>query len=39
MSPWFWGWDERAENFEGTKAFDGNRWNDLHYSVAAKRAA
>ena len=37
--PWFWGWDETTENFEGTKTFDGNRWNDLHYSRAYKEAA
>ncbi|MBI3372700.1 MAG: SAM-dependent methyltransferase [Betaproteobacteria bacterium] len=37
--PWFWGWDERTENFEGTKTFDGNRWNDLHYTRAFKEAA
>lgn len=37
--PWFWGWDERTENFEGTKTFDGNRWNDLHYSRSFKEAA
>ena len=37
--PWFWGWDERSENFEGAKAFDGNRWNDLHYSRSFKEAA
>jgi N-6 DNA Methylase len=37
--PWFWGWDERAENFEGVKTFDGNRWNDLHYSRSFKEAA
>ena len=37
--PWFWGWDERTENFEGAKTFDGNRWNDLHYSRSLKEAA
>jgi len=37
--PWFWGWDESTENFEGAKAFDGNRWNDLHYSRSFKEAA
>ena len=37
--PWFWGWDETTENFEGTKTFDGNRWNDLHYTVENKREA
>jgi len=49
--PWFWGWDENdhavATDFgapiPGTPpagdSFDGNRWNDLHYSRAAKEAA
>lgn len=37
--PWFWGWDERTQNFEGAKTFDGNRWNDLHYSRSFKEAA
>lgn len=37
--PWFWGWDEETENFMGGSAFDGNRWNDLHYSRAVKLAA
>jgi hypothetical protein len=37
--PWFWGWDESAQDFAGGKEFDGNRWNDLHYSRAVKLAA
>jgi hypothetical protein len=37
--PWLWCWDERTENFDGGKAFDGNRWNDLHYSRSFKEAA
>jgi len=37
--PWFWGWDEETQNFMGGSAFDGNRWNDLHYSRAVKLAA
>ena len=37
--PWFWGWDEATADFAGGAAFDGNRWNDLHYSRAAKQAA
>jgi len=49
--PWFWGWDESnpaiATDFGATTpgappagdSFDGNRWNDLHYSRAAKEAA
>jgi hypothetical protein len=49
--PWFWGWDENdhavATDFgapvpgapPATPSFDGNRWNDLHYTRAAKEAA
>jgi hypothetical protein len=37
--PWFWCWDEAAQDFTGAKDFDGNRWNDLHYSRAVKQAA
>ncbi len=37
--PWFWAWDERAQDFAGSKTFDGNRWNDLHYTRAFKEAA
>jgi len=49
--PWFWGWDENstamATDFGAPvpgappagDSFDGNRWNDLHYSLAAKEAA
>jgi hypothetical protein len=38
--PWFWGWDESTPDFAGVgKEPDGNRWNDCHYSLAAKRAA
>jgi len=37
--PWFWKWDERADDFAGGKEFDGARWNDLHYSLAEKRKA
>lgn len=37
--PWFWSWDESAHDFAGSKDFDGNRWNDLHYTRAAKLAA
>ena len=42
--PWFWGCpgagsvDERTD-FAGGTRFDGNRWNDLHYTTAAKQAA
>jgi hypothetical protein len=37
--PWFWGWDGSAQDFMGGKEFDGNRWNDLHYTRAARLAA
>lgn len=37
--PWFWGWDGQTQDFHGDVAFDGNRWNDLHYSRAVKLAA
>lgn len=37
--PWFWGWDEATTDFAGGAGFDGNRWNDLHYSRAVKQAA
>ncbi|MBI1919695.1 MAG: SAM-dependent methyltransferase [Geobacter sp.] len=37
--PWFWGWDGQMENFAGGKEFDGNRWNNLHYTNEQKRTA
>jgi hypothetical protein len=49
--PWFWGWDENdhtlATDFGAPipgappagVSFDGNRWNNLHYTRAAKEAA
>jgi hypothetical protein len=38
--PWFWGWDEVAQDFAGVgNEPDGNRWNDCHYSSAVKKAA
>ena len=49
--PWFWGWDENSPAMTtdfgapdpgappAGDSFDGNRWNDLHYSRAAKEAA
>ncbi len=37
--PWFWGWDETSADFAGREKFDGNRWNDLHYTRAVKQAA
>ena len=37
--PWFWSCEDNATDFAGGKAFDGNRWNDLHYTREAKEAA
>ncbi len=42
--PWFWscpgeGTEADRTDFSGRTEFDGNRWNDLHYSTATKRAA
>ena len=48
--PWFWGWDENSTAMSTNvgapvsgappagDSFDGNRWNDLHYTRAAKEA-
>jgi hypothetical protein len=37
--PWFWGWDGSTDNFMGGKEFDGNRWNNCHYSNNLKQTA
>lgn len=37
--PWFWKWDEQTQDFAGNGEFDGNRWNDCHYTTAFKKAA
>jgi hypothetical protein len=37
--PWFWSWDQRTDDFPGGDAFDGARWNDLHYSLKKKQEA
>ena len=42
--PWFWscpgdGSEPQRTDFRGGAAFDGARWNDLHYTNATKRAA
>lgn len=42
--PWLWGCDgsgaeSERTNFVGMPSFDGNRWNDLHYTSEFKRAA
>jgi hypothetical protein len=34
--PWLWKWDEDAIDFLGGNEFDGNRWNNCHYSTGAK---
>ena len=37
--PWFWDWDEKTQDFMGGKIFDGNRWNDCHFTNMAKQTA
>lgn len=42
--PWFWscpgtGSEAERTDFRGGSNFDGNRWNDLHYTRAVKEAA
>jgi hypothetical protein len=42
--PWFWsypgeGTSSERTDFHGGPDFDGDRWNDLHLTSAAKRAA
>jgi len=37
--PWFWTWDEKTSDFQGSAKFDGNRWNDLHFTTATKQAS
>jgi len=42
--PWFWscpgdGSETERTDFAGGARFDGNRWNDLHYTTASKSAA
>ena len=42
--PWFWscpgtGNEADRTDFPGGPTFDGNRWNDLHYTRAVKEAA
>lgn len=37
--PWFWDWNEKTVDFMGGKTFDGNRWNDCHYTIKFKQAA
>ena len=38
--PWLWNWNGTTIDFMGTgKEPDGNRWNDCHYTIAAKNLA
>jgi hypothetical protein len=37
--PWSWGWDSKSVDFLGGREFDGNRWNDCHYTNKTKQAA
>ena len=42
--PWFWQCDpeknpDHSTDFMGGSGFDGNRWNNLHYSKTIKQAA
>jgi len=42
--PWFWTCDGEGHasarlDFSGSREFDGNRWNDLHYTHNSKQAA
>ena len=42
--PWFWscpgaGTQQDRTDFSGGSAFDGARWNDLHYTTGAKRTS
>ncbi len=37
--PWFWSCEDQSTGFTGGEEFDGNRWNDLHYTNSAKKQA
>jgi hypothetical protein len=38
--PWLWTWDKSGKiDFPGGEKFDGNRWNELHYSLKFKLAS
>jgi len=37
--PWFWGWDGKTTDFAGGPDFKGERFNDCHYTLAAKTKA
>lgn len=36
--PWFWCEDEPGTDPVAGKEFTGNRWNDVHFTLARKRA-
>jgi hypothetical protein len=37
--PWFWSWDEKTADFAGGPEFNGERFNDCHYTLDFKRQA
>jgi len=37
--PWFWCEEEPGTDPTGEKHFVGNRWNNVHLTLAAKKAA
>ena len=37
--PWFWAWDGETQDWPGGRLFTGERFNDCHYSKAAKHKA
>lgn len=37
--PWFWAETEPPTDFPGGKHFTGHRWNNVHYTLKARRAA
>jgi hypothetical protein len=42
--PWFWSCDPEANpahetDFVGGREFTGERWNEVHYTLAVKKAA
>jgi hypothetical protein len=39
LFPWLWNWKGEKVDFLGGTSFDGNRWNDLHYTVSFKKTA
>jgi hypothetical protein len=37
--PWFWNWNGETIDFMGGNKFNGNRWNDCHYTNKVKQTA